>query len=469
MAKISGLGHIGIASLSLAALMMSACTTVPVPQGEYPPRGPVVQRPPTAPVVTPEPTTTETPKEEKEVEVKDDPKEPEVTTEPDQPTFKTGDYFNNRDGLTPPHMAGRDIKRMALLLPFSAKSSRLREEADSMLKAAELAVFNRDESDVLLMALDTRGTSDGARSATRSAIKSGADVILGPILAGSVKASGREARRSNTPLIAFSTDQTVAGNGTYLLSFPPEAEVKRIVDYVSTTGATRFAYIGPQSEYGRRVKGEFDGTVAANRGEITASEIYDGKDISVMQEPAKRLAEFHRQGEIAAKEAAKGFGEIPPMAYEAILLPEGGTALRSLAPLFPYYDVDPAKVQFLGTGLWKNDETVREPALNGGIFAAADQDAKQPFLDNYDRTYGDDASRLASLAYDAVAVGAYVADGDPRGRQARAEDPMGFYGVDGLVRFNPDGTPDRGLAVYQIKNGRFVIIDPAPKTVLGPS
>jgi len=472
MAKLSGLGHIGIASLSLAALMMSACTTVPVPQEQYPPRSPVVQRTPTAPVITPAPTQTETetPRVEKEVEIKETPKEPEVTrAEPQQPRFETGEYFNNRDGLTPPHMAGRDIKRMAILLPFSAKSSRLREEADSMLKAAELAVFNRDGSDVLLMALDTRGTSDGARSATRSAIKSGADVILGPILAGSVKASAREASRSGTPLIAFSTDQTVAGNGTYLLSFPPEAEVKRIVDYVSTTGATRFAYIGPQSEYGRRVKGQFDNSVAGNAGEITASEIYDGKDISVMQEPAKRLAEFHRQGEIAAKEAAKGFGDIPPMSYEALLLPEGGTALRSLAPLFPYYDVDPAKVQFLGTGLWKNDETVREPALNGGIFAAADQDAKQPFLDNYDRTYGDEASRLASLAYDAVAVGAYVADGDPRGRRARAEDPSGFYGVDGLVRFNGNGTPDRGLAVYQIKNGRFVIIDPAPKTVVGPS
>lgn len=467
MAKISGLGHIGIASLSLAALMMSACTTVPVPQGQYPTPGPVVERPAPSPVVTPNPTDTETPKEEKEVEVKEPatPKEPEETIEPEQPTFETGEYFNNRDGLTPPHMAGRDIKRMALLLPFSAKASRLREEADSMLKAAELAVFNREDSDVLLMALDTRGTADGARSATRSAIKSGADVILGPILAGSVKASAREARRSDTPLIAFSTDQTVAGNGTYLLSFPPEAEVKRIVDYVATTGTTRYAYIGPQSEYGRRVKREFDGAVAGNHGEITASEIYDGKDISVMQEPAKRLAEFHRQGEIAAK----ANGGITPMSYEAILLPEGGTALRSLAPLFPYYDVDPAKVQFLGTSLWKNDETVREPALNGGIFAAADQDAKQPFLDNYDRTYGDDASRLASLAYDAVAVGAYVADGDPRGRRFRAEDPNGFYGVDGLVRFNANGTPDRGLAVYQIKNGRFVIVDPAPKSVLGPS
>ena len=463
MAKLNGFGHLGIASLSLAALLMTACETVPVPQGQYPTQGPVVQRPQTDPVRTPDPTDTDVQKEKKEAVVKDV-KEPEAA-EPEEPSYETENYYNNRGGLTPPHMAGRDIKRMAILLPFSAKSSRLREEADSMLKAAELAVFNREDADVLLMALDTQGTADGSRSATRSAIKSGADVILGPILAGSVKASAREASRSGTPLIAFSTDQTVAGNGTYLLSFPPEAEVKRIVDYAASTGATRYAYIGPQSEYGRRVKDEFDTAVSINRGQVTASEIYDGNDISVMQEPAKRLAEFHRQGEIAAK----ANGGITPMSYEAILLPEGGTALRSLAPLFPYYDVDPAKVQFLGTGLWKNDETVREPALSGGIFAAADQDAKQPFLDNYDRTYGDDASRLASLAYDAVAVGAYVADGDPRGRKARAEDPSGFYGVDGLVRFNPDGTPDRGLAVYQIKNGRFVIIDPAPKTVLGPS
>jgi len=462
MAKLNGFGHLGFTALGLAALLLSACTTVPLPDGQYP-QGPVVQRPPTGPVITPNPTTKkepETKKEDRESPEEVDPKETEV---------EPGEYVNRRDGLTPPHMAGRDIKRMALLLPFSAKSSRLREEANSMMMAAEMAVFDRKDSDILLIALDTGGTPNGAKSATRAAVKSGADVILGPILSGSVKASADEARRSNTPLIAFSTDQKVAGRGTYLLSFPPEAEVKRIVNFAASTGATRYAFIGPQNEYGRRVKDEYEAAVRANAGEVTASETYDGNDISVMQDPAKRLADFHHAGEEAAKAAIQVNGEATPMSYEAIILPEGGTALRSLAPLLPYFDVDPADVQFLGTSLWKNEDTVREPALNGGIFAAADQDAQQPFLDKYDRTYGEDPSRLASLAYDAVAVGAFVADGDPRGRRARAEDPGGFYGADGLVRFNPDGTPDRGLAVYQIKNGRFVIIDPAPRTVVGPS
>jgi len=232
-------------------------------------------------------------------------------------------------------MAGRDIKRMALLLPFSAKSSRLREEAASMLKAAELSVFDREGADVVLVTLDTGGTARGAKAAAQTALSAGVDVILGPVLSGSVKAASDTARRSGVPVVAFSTDQTAAGRGTYLLSFPPEAEVERIVEYAASTGISRFAYFGPEGAYGRRVKSQYGETVNAVGGELTASESYDGDDITV------------------------------------------------------------------------------------------------------------------------------------RKRGARAEDPMGFYGADGFVRFNADGTPDRGLAVFQIRNGQFRIIDPAPRSAAG--
>jgi ABC-type branched-subunit amino acid transport system substrate-binding protein len=224
MPNPSPFGHaLKIILLSGCAAVMTACTTTaPTTQGQ----APIVQRP-VDPVRT-TPTDTNRP-EAKEPEVKEvetqepETKEPEVTEirDPDPvQTAEPGLYFNNRDGLTPPHMAGRDTKRLALLLPFSTSSSRLAQEAQSMYRAAEMAVFDRDGTDVLLIALDTKGTEAGARSATKAAIKAGADVILGPILANNVRASSREARRTGTPLIAFSTDQTVAGNGTYLLSFP---------------------------------------------------------------------------------------------------------------------------------------------------------------------------------------------------------------------------------------------------------
>ena len=466
MPNNSPFGHaFKILLLSGCAAIMSACATTTPAQQE---RVPVVQRP-VDPVQQPVAEQTQQPaeptQEPKEVDAKapvtpNDPveKEPETVQ-----TAEQGPYFNNRDGLTPPHMAGRDTKRLALLLPFSTSSSRLAQEAQSMYRAAEMAVFDRQGSDVLLIALDTKGTETGALSATKAAVKAGADVILGPILANNVKASSREARRTQTPLIAFSTDQTVAGNGTYLLSFPPEAEVARVVDYVAGTGATRFAFLGPESAYGRRVKSSYEAKVRENFGEVTASESYAGNDISVMQAPAQKLAAFHAEGEALAKASEKP----TPMSFEAILLPEGGTALRSLAPLLPYYEVDPARVQFMGTSRWADPDTVREPALNRGIFAGPDKETQRPFLDAYDRTYGETATTLASLAYDAVMMGAFVADGNPKLRYNRVENPEGFYGVDGLVSFDSDGKPDRGLAVYQIINGRFVVIDPAPRSVLG--
>jgi len=149
MTKFKGFGHLGFLVLGVSVLSLSACTTVPVPQ-QGP--GPVVQRQPQQPVAQPNPAGTkasETGKKEAETS-KEPVKTPETSAkEPEevrpQPTFETKDYFNNREGLTPPHMSGRDTKRLALLLPFSAKSSRLREEAASMLQAAELAVFNRDD------------------------------------------------------------------------------------------------------------------------------------------------------------------------------------------------------------------------------------------------------------------------------------------------------------------------------------
>ena len=284
-------------------------------------------------------------------------------------------------------------------------------------------------------------------------------MILGPIIAANSRAAAAEAQRSGTPVISFSNDQRAAGNGTYLLSFPPEMEVDRVVRHAATEGITRFAFLGPDDAYGRRVKAAYEASVASIGGQITASETYQGNDIGVMQDPAQRLARYYRDEELKARQN----GGLTPSAFEAILLPEGGTALRSLAPLLPFNGVDPARVQFLGTSRWNSEETVREPALGNGIFAAADKDASAAFASGFERAYGDEPKSLSSLAYDAVAIGAFVATGDPATRAMRLEAPEGFYGTDGFLRFGPDGRPERGLAVYRIQNGSFRLEDPAPR------
>ena len=435
----------------MGTALLAACTTTTPPRGQnYPPIAGQYPRPqgevPTVPQ-TPGPT------------------QPGPAAEP-KPTQNS-----NTSGLTPVFVNAKGLKRIAIILPFSAKSGRLRAEATSMLRAAELALFARDEDDVLLMTFDSAGTGAGARTAAQKAVKQGADMILGPILAASVKASGDVARRSGTPMIAFSTDTSVARPGVYLLSFPPEAEVKRVTEFVSQSGARKFAFLGPDSRYGKRVLGAYNRTVTGLGGMMNGVEVYQGDDITVMQEPARRLASLYTQTHLA-NEAKEIQGQpIDEAAFHVVMLPEGGTALRSLAPLLPFFEenINASSVQFIGTGLWNRGDSVREPALRGGIFAGPDQQEQNIFAANFDAVFGEEPTRLASLAYDGLNIAAFVASGDPRGRTNRLTDGAGFFGVDGLVKFSAGGIPERGLAIYQIKGGRFVIIDPAPKSTDGAS
>jgi len=424
-----------VASIVISVMILGACaTTTPTP-GPYDPGNPGSTQPPR----TQEPAPTEGP----ETPIK----EPHLVRE--------------NQGLTPVFMSGDDIKRIAILLPFSAKSKALRNEANSMLLAAELAIFSLNDDSALLIALDSAGTVQGAEQAAKTALGQGADIILGPVLARSVRAVGNIALEANIPVVGFSTDTSVAGAGVYLLSFPPEAEVKRITQFAAEAGATKFAFLGPESTYGKRVLSAYTSEVRHLGAVLSGVETYAGKDIAVMQEPAAKLANMFPSPEETAKNPEF---EDP---YHVILLPEGGTALRSLAPLLTFYNENTRHVQIMGTGLWNRDEAAREPALAGGIFAGPDLDGKLVFNANYDATYGEEPSRLASLAYDAVNIAAFVADGDAGERQQRLIDPAGFFGVDGLVRFTPQGIPERGLAVYQIKGGRFVVISPAPKSTDG--
>ena len=422
-----------------------ACETTPTPTPYPGQQAPVVVERPIDPQETAENTVTLSEPEDKEAE---------VVTEAPETTF--------REGLTPPHMTGRDIKRVAIILPFSSSRAQLRAESDSLLKAAQMAVFNQSEADTLLLPFDTKGKASGTRTAVKQAVDAGADVIIGPILSASVREARTTAARAGIPVIGFSTDQRAAGSGAYLLSFPPEAEIDRIVGHARESGVTRFAYLGPDSAYGRRVKAAYSRAVQASGADITASETYQGSDISAMQDPAQRLAKFFANVE-------ENRVETDPMAFEAIILPESGIALRTLAPLLTFYEDDLRKVQFLGTGQWQDEDSAQEPALNGGIFAGPDIEERQRFQTRYDQLYGQDAGRLASLAYDAVNIAHYVADGDPKTRYNRVQDQNGFYGVDGLVRFRPNGTPDRGLAIYEIRNGRIRTLVPAPRSIVDPS
>ncbi|OHC75677.1 MAG: hypothetical protein A3G18_03190 [Rhodospirillales bacterium RIFCSPLOWO2_12_FULL_58_28] len=369
--------------------------------------------------------------------------------------------------------------RVALLLPLSGPSAAL---GIAMQNAAQLAMFSFADDKFELLIHDTKETPEGAVEAVGSAIGDGAHLILGPLLRTSVRAAAPAARAANVPMVSFSSDRTVAGQGVFTMGFYPESEVERVVAFARSRGITTFAALAPEDENGKAVVSALQRAAETHGARISKIQFYDpetgdfsgivrklanyderrralldqkttleSKDDEISRRALERLAKMQTIGD-------------PP--FEALLLADGGKRLQAIAALLPFYDIDPAKVHILGTGRMDVPEIGAEPALVGAWFAAPPPSARIDFEKQYQEVYGQPPPRLATLAYDATAMAAWLAQaeaGADLGVRALTN-PGGFFGRDGIFRFLNNGAVERGLAVLKVLRHDSTVIDKAPET-----
>src|SRR5579859_708047 len=145
-----------------------------------------------------------------------------------------------------PVAIGNGQVKVGLILPLSA-SGNAGLAAQSMKNAAEMALAEFQNPNIQLLIKDDGGTPQGSQAGAQQAIDEGAEIILGPLFALSVPAAAQVARNRGISVIAFSTDSTIAGRGVFLLSFLPESDVNRIIDYAAGTGKRSFAALLPEN------------------------------------------------------------------------------------------------------------------------------------------------------------------------------------------------------------------------------
>ena len=348
-----------------------------------------------------------------------------------------------------PGMADGTPVRVGVILPFTSGAPGTRALAQSMLKAAELALFDAGNRNIVLITADEGNGGAAAGDAAQKLLAQGAEVIVGPLFGPSVQAVAPIARDRGVPVLAFSTEKAVAGNGAYLLSFLPQNEVRRVVNFAYANGHRQFAALVPQSAYGDVAQDAFRNSVTAAHGNIADIERF----------PANA-------GAIAAPTAA-----VAKSGADAVLIAQGGVMLKAIAPTLSLDGASKDKVKLLGTGLWDDDPSLaREGSLVGSWYAAPAPNADAQFIAKYRGTFGSAPAQLASLAYDAVSLVALLSSGTPYHRftQAALMDPNGFAGVNGIFRFNNDGTSERGLAVLEVTGAGPVVVSPAPTTFVRP-
>ena len=336
--------------------------------------------------------------------------------------------------------------KIGLILPLSQASGPSVVGA-SLRNAADLAVAETGQNDVTLLVKDDRSSAEGARAATQAAIDEGADLIIGPLFASSVKEAGRVARAAGRPIIAFSTDTSAASRGVYLLSFLVESYVDRIVTFAAQKGKTSIAALVPENDYGTLALGEFQSAAARNGMRVQGIERYTAATLPAAVE---RIAALGPQ-------------------IDALFIPEQADAMGAVSSQLVAKGIDGKKVQILGTGVWNDARVLRLPALQGAWFSAPENAGFNAFATRYRAKFNSDPTRIATLSYDAVslAVALSRSQGSQRYSDSVLLNSSGFNGADGVFRFKADGQNDRGLSVLQIGGSTTTVLSPAPRSFSG--
>lgn len=335
--------------------------------------------------------------------------------------------------------------KIGLILPLSAGGN-AGAAGQSMRDAAEMAVAEFSNPNIQLLVKDDGGTAQGAQRSAQQAVDEGAEVVLGPLFAHSVGGAAQVARTRSIPVIAFSTDSNVASRGVYLLSFLPETDVDRVVDYAIAQGRRSFVALLPDNAYGTVVEAAFKQAVGRKNGRVVALERYTN-DRARLQETARIVADAATRADV-------------------LFIPDGGEEVATVVRALASSGVNVKNLQLIGTGLLSDDRSSSYPELEGAWYAAPDPTGYRAFAARYRTRYRREPARTATLAYDSVALVAALvkSNGGQRITDDVLTNPSGFAGIDGVFRFRPDGTTQRGLAVMRVTSSGGQVISPAPKT-----
>ena len=332
-----------------------------------------------------------------------------------------------------------DTVTVALLVPGGSGQAGDELLAKSLENAARLAMADLGGSSIVLKVYNTAGQPARAAAMATQAVSEGAQIILGPVFAQEANAAGIAVAGSGVNVLSFSNNPEIAGNNVFILGPTFLNTAKRLAAFSVAQGKSRIMVIQDQNPAGDLARSAIERGVTGAGGTVVPFGSY----------------EFSQNGVVAAVPGLVA-SAISSGAQAVFLTADTAGALPLITQLLSEAGLSPTATQYIGLTRWD-------------WFALPDPALFQQFQDRYTTAYGDGPHPIAGLAYDGIAaIGALLKRGGDGGLSAAAlTQGAGFVGVNGVFRFLPDGTNERGLAVAQVANGQLTIVSPAPRAFGG--
>jgi hypothetical protein len=239
----------------------------------------------------------------------------------------------------------------------------------------------------------------------------------------------------------------------------------------------KVALLYPENEYGYLINSLIDDIMFESPALLVNRSSYKD-ELSNVRESIKELGkyelrkyELNRQKQIlSSKKDEKSkkrlkklerFKTTSDYDFTHILIADYGLNLLQVAPLLPYYDIDPNIVQFMGTGVIDDKTFFFEPSLQGAIYPGIPERRRINIINNYIEIYDDEFLRISTLPYDLIGLINFIYSKDYKlGDVIRLLNNPNkkFNGVDGNFYFK-NNMIERDLNILRINNGNSFVIN----------
>ena len=302
--------------------------------------------------------------------------------------------------------------------------------------------------------------------------------LAGKIFIGPLNSSDSESLHrfctEGAVFFSFSSNTTLAKNCVFLINFFPENELKTIFNFFPNNSKVALLY--PENDYGFGINSIID-NVADQSNSIIINRASYNTDLTNAPQAIKELGkyelrkyELNRQKQILANKKDKDskkrliklekFQTTKDFDFTHIIIADYGLRLLQVAPLLPYYDIDPNVVRFVGTGAWDDEVFYDEPSLSGSIYPGIELNKRQKLNDDYHNLYEERLLRISTLPYDLVGLLDYLINNSYTTLtlyETLQNTNIRFVGVDGNFYFS-NNRIERDLQVLEIKNGQANVI-----------
>ena len=274
---------------------------------------------------------------------------------------------------------------------------------------------------------------------------------------------------------SFSSKSSLAKDCVYLFNFFPKNEVSELLLYLNED--TKVALLYPENEYGYLINSLIDDIMFESPAILVNRSSYKD-DLTNVRDSIKELGKYElrkyeldRQKQIlSSKNDEKSIKRLKKLEkfkttsdydFTHILIADYGLNLLQVAPLLPYYDIDPNIVQFMGTGVIDDKIFFFEPSLQGAIYPGVPESRRINIINNYIEIYDDEFLRISTLPYDLIGLINFIYS-----KEYKIDDVVKllnnpnkkFNGVDGNFYFK-NNMIERDLNILKINNGNSFVIN----------